>query len=327
MTKLSLQLQTITPMFLSGADGQTPELRAASVRGCLHFWLRALLGTQCGASLEQLHQLESAVLGDTGTASSVILRIRAPTETLSTASTRVLPHSTEKTFSQPAFKADNQFALTLSPRLGQSELPESTVPATLLLLYLGGIGKRSRRGFGSLKLAGYQGDIQTLDRPTQIMLGFRPDSGDTLADYLAKMLRWATASTASIANAELRPYSRNNLPEYPVFSPHHAKVLVCKAPFSSNNYLEAMEKFWQLLRSNRFRDERAYGFVERGERRASPLSVHIHKTPQGHHLVLTAFRSLPSPAGPAGWTRLQELLEECRRQWQGDYVFGGGTTW
>ncbi|MFZ4664300.1 MAG: type III-B CRISPR module RAMP protein Cmr1 [Caldilineaceae bacterium] len=325
MYKVNFHLQTVTPLFLTGADGLTPELRVASMRGCTRFWLRALLGARCGANTGLLRSLESTVLGDTGTASAVTLRIRAPV--LDTISTKVLPHSTQKTFSQLAFATKSTFTLSASPRLGLSALPVTTIPMLLLLFYLGGIGKRSRRGFGSLKLTSCLAPPETLDRPTEIMLAFQPDSGEMLATYLKKMLNWTLNTATNVVPTTGRPYPSGRIPDYPVLSPHHAKVLVCKTPFSSTNYLDAMEKFWQILRSNRYRDERAYGFAGRGERRASPLLLHIHQTAEGHHLVLTAFRSLPSPAGIEGWTRLHGLLEECRHQWQGEYVFGGGVAW
>jgi len=44
MKKLSFMLETITPLFLSGNDQTTVELRAASIRGHLRYWYRALLG-------------------------------------------------------------------------------------------------------------------------------------------------------------------------------------------------------------------------------------------------------------------------------------------
>ncbi len=44
-----LCLETITPLFLTGADPRgEPELRAASIRGALRFWLLALLGGVIG---------------------------------------------------------------------------------------------------------------------------------------------------------------------------------------------------------------------------------------------------------------------------------------
>lgn len=47
--ELKATLEIVTPLFLGGANPRgAPELRAASVRGVLRFWLRALLGGVLG---------------------------------------------------------------------------------------------------------------------------------------------------------------------------------------------------------------------------------------------------------------------------------------
>lgn len=43
VNKMSLQLETITPLWMGGAAFQ-PEFRPPSFRGLLRYWLRALLG-------------------------------------------------------------------------------------------------------------------------------------------------------------------------------------------------------------------------------------------------------------------------------------------
>lgn len=42
MKTITFECETITPMFLSGADGKTPELRPPSIKGALRFWWRAI---------------------------------------------------------------------------------------------------------------------------------------------------------------------------------------------------------------------------------------------------------------------------------------------
>ena len=44
MQTITFTCETITPMFLNGADGTTPELRAPSIKGALRFWWRAMNG-------------------------------------------------------------------------------------------------------------------------------------------------------------------------------------------------------------------------------------------------------------------------------------------
>lgn len=80
MQKLSVVLETITPLFLAGADPRgKPELRAPSVRGALRYWLRALLGGfDEFQTRDSLQRQESKVFGSTdpkrGGASSILIR-------------------------------------------------------------------------------------------------------------------------------------------------------------------------------------------------------------------------------------------------------------
>jgi len=42
MYSVSFELETITPLFMAGADGITPELRPPSFKGMMRFWWRAM---------------------------------------------------------------------------------------------------------------------------------------------------------------------------------------------------------------------------------------------------------------------------------------------
>ncbi|PIY11177.1 MAG: type III-B CRISPR module RAMP protein Cmr1 [Flexibacter sp. CG_4_10_14_3_um_filter_32_15] len=68
---ITFTCETITPMFLSGADGQTPELRPPSIKGALRFWWRAMNGH---LSLEELKKQEAMIFGDTSNRSKIIIR-------------------------------------------------------------------------------------------------------------------------------------------------------------------------------------------------------------------------------------------------------------
>ena len=41
MNTITFELETITPMFMAGADGETFELRPSSIKGDMRFWWRA----------------------------------------------------------------------------------------------------------------------------------------------------------------------------------------------------------------------------------------------------------------------------------------------
>ena len=71
MHKITFECETITPMFLSGADGATPELRPPSIKGALRFWWRAMNGH---LSLPELKRIEGEIFGDTGRRSGIVIR-------------------------------------------------------------------------------------------------------------------------------------------------------------------------------------------------------------------------------------------------------------
>lgn len=76
LRKITFEVETITPMFLSGADQSKAELRAASIKGLLRFWWRAL---QAESDINKLRERESQIFGSSdeerGGGSSFSLRI------------------------------------------------------------------------------------------------------------------------------------------------------------------------------------------------------------------------------------------------------------
>jgi len=327
MPKLTVTLETVTPMFLAGADGRTPELRAASFRGALRFWLRALLGAYAGDDLKTLHEEESKVFGSTDGASPVIVRTAAWDHSLKQGNRRVLPHSERKRFALPAFVEGSQFTLTLATRPGQ-QLPDEALAALLLMLNLGGVGKRSRRGFGSLQAIEAVQETLILPEGAKALLEEQPEDGKALAQHLSDVLDQAH----SLANAiGISPYGANALPGYPVLSDAHALVLVCQHAFThpEHPYGQAMVDFWKkVLRVLPFRGEDEFGYAKkrRGKpiRRASPLMLHLWRTGAGHHLVLTAFRARLSEWEKGNWSLVEQLLDDCHKNWDGEYIFGKG---
>ena len=60
MKKIVFEIETITPMFLAGANQTKCELRAASIKGLLRFWWRAL---QAEPNLDELRKKEAKIFG------------------------------------------------------------------------------------------------------------------------------------------------------------------------------------------------------------------------------------------------------------------------
>ncbi|MEI7770232.1 MAG: type III-B CRISPR module RAMP protein Cmr1, partial [Chloroflexales bacterium] len=188
--QIEVTLRAVTPLFLNGADNQTPELRAPSFRGVLRFWLRALLGAQVGDNTKSLYARESRVFGNTTTGSPVVVRVSAP-DGLAISSRRMLPHSTQKDFANRAIEERSCIDLTLASRIGMPKIPDEALAALLMLISFGGVGKRSRRGFGSLQPI----DVRASDLPVDVntLLSATPADGTALAAHLGQVLTRAQA--------------------------------------------------------------------------------------------------------------------------------------
>lgn len=76
----TLNLQLLTPMFLSGAEQTDAELRSASIRGILRFWFRATRGAEIDPQMlrEEEAKLFGASAGDSGRGSAIVVRVRGP---------------------------------------------------------------------------------------------------------------------------------------------------------------------------------------------------------------------------------------------------------
>ena len=137
-------------MFLNGADGSTPELRAPSLKGALRFWWRAMNGH---LSLDEMSKTEGEIFGDTQKRSKIIIQEISWVNEPNIVKEAKVPH---KPFKNDAI--DKGFEFTIRCMLSKSEHFNETQLESLvfLTLTLGGLGNRSRRGFGSVKIEGFE---------------------------------------------------------------------------------------------------------------------------------------------------------------------------
>ncbi len=156
MHTITFTCETITPMFLSGADGTTPELRAPSIKGALRFWWRAMNGH---LGLDSLREKEAQIFGSPDEKfgrSKVLVRVIPPEKNLQTASSEMVPH--KPFMKRPAFLPNQRFKVIVSLNESQNEkhkLPisrEQLQNLFILTCLLGGLGKRVRRGMGSINI-------------------------------------------------------------------------------------------------------------------------------------------------------------------------------
>jgi CRISPR type III-B/RAMP module RAMP protein Cmr1 len=151
MQSITFECEVITPMFLAGADGSTPELRPPSIKGALRFWWRALNGH---LPLRELKRIEGEIFGDTEKRSKVIIH-RASKEMKVVNKYKLIAHKGNTTKS---FDVGETFKITfkLTGDIGNENSTSFDFEKLKALFeiscYLGGLGKRNRRGNGCVKI-------------------------------------------------------------------------------------------------------------------------------------------------------------------------------
>jgi CRISPR-associated protein Cmr1 len=146
MDKIIFECESVTPIFMYGADGKTPELRPASIKGLMRFWWRAINGD---LSLDKLKKQEDEIFGNTDNKSSFSVKIPL-SKKLQTEKINPLPHKKQGDkgyHTKNAFKTNQTFKIIFTGK--NLELIENLFKLTTIL---GGFGQRSRRGFGSIKI-------------------------------------------------------------------------------------------------------------------------------------------------------------------------------
>ncbi len=136
--------EVVTPMFLGGADGRSAELRTASIKGALRFWWRVI---NHELKLKELKEKEAMLFGDAinkGEGKSKLKIIITNKSQIQVGKFSPLPHK-NVSFRFEGIKPNQKFYVTLIGLQEHFALFE-------LFSILGGLGKRSRRGFGAFKI-------------------------------------------------------------------------------------------------------------------------------------------------------------------------------
>lgn len=321
---LVFRLKSVTPMFMAGAhnvlkrdirdsagnivrtipEDYHPELRTPSIRGVLRYWFRACQGSFLFNDISELQKREHIIFGSTTAGSPFNLSVEIlaqPKERLP-----MLIHGERDKIRVEALR-QVEFNMKVAPRLGQAFERDLLKIAVTLLAEFGGMGKRSRRGFGSLQL---------IDGHPM------PDSGEKLRQRLHKLCKELFSGLAQT------PFA--NYPSHPVMHPDHCKIMVGVQPFKS--YREAMQVFWDQIRAHRrfqnvlIQDNPVLGTSD--PRFAAPIQLHISRTEDGYHPVVIAFRTDHQPNGsPLNWSLAANVIDQIAGNCQGKYVLGGGTQW
>lgn len=158
MPSITFDLETVTPLFLAGADQTTAELRPPAFRGALRYWFRAIAASV--ASQNIVRTLEDKVFGNTDGGGAVTIRVQAkqPISNCVLKKDQDFPgliylffstYGDNKRDPRGCFPPGSHFKVILQTRLNREEDQQClklAIGAMWLLIHLGGIGSRSNRG-------------------------------------------------------------------------------------------------------------------------------------------------------------------------------------
>mgnify|MGYP005841019171 CR=1 FL=1 len=277
-----IPLVTVTPLFLAGADPRGPaELRAASVRGALRFWLRALAGGCYGtddAGLKQVRALEAQVFGDAGGkdgfgASKVVVMLDGhgvkPEEWRPIRQSRGFGAGIDYLYwsmgeqkvrgetlqRKQHFSPNSRLTLTLATRPGVDRTPARgafyhAIRATWLLVHLGGVGARARRTAGSLGVEPERrrtadGTVRVLPvRHLNLPFQLSPAPADAAREL-------GTGLSLVRSRLEARPAANRQRPDFEVLDPNWSRIWVFGGWRGSDAWMAAVDTVGLWLRESR----------------------------------------------------------------------------
>ena len=141
MESRKLDCEIVTPLFLAGSDVNEPELRPPSLKGVMRYWWRAV---NSNLDLKALSEKEASLFGTSkGEVGRSKFNLRIQTDSLDT----ITYPPTTKQFEFTGFKPGQNVSIYLT----SYDSVENFKNILQLSLLLGGLGRRSRRGFGSLQ--------------------------------------------------------------------------------------------------------------------------------------------------------------------------------
>lgn len=309
--KLTVTLETVTPMFLAGADPQKPELRAPSFMGALRYWTRAALGGVLGDNnLEALKKAEEEVWGSTNGSGALTIAVSHPA--LSHRRMNPLPHKNTGT-SFKGFDEQQKFQLTMTHVRGREQAWEMGIASLLFMLAHGGVGRRSRRGWGTLRIANANMEKSGLNKEMSnlILAPARMTAKQQIAPLNWHVYRTLVVNQAINSAQQLcqemgiKCLSRQDYPaKFPIASLKEQEMVnvVVQELYQSSE--DAIKDFGE--REHKFGAGQAFGSAN--PRWASPLWVRVLPIKQPKTGYVLAMTILKSKSGIENYSRLEEFI-------------------
>ena len=274
MREITLTLETVTPMFLGGADPRgAPELRAPSFRGAMRYWLRAIAGGVIGdGNLQGLRRLESAVMGSTDYGSPIQIRLLRLSNALKYNHEKILPHKSDSAL-RKAFRAGQTFELAMKMARADSNeelIWDCACAALSAMLTFGGVGLRARRGHGTLRISYAREENEFLHK--------FPSTKEGWKEHIKDLLMKAHVSIDRIAGTfKINPIrdTTRSLTLFPCFYNNLIRI-------SENSYESSIKAIQHLM--SVIPKDSAFGGIE--PRQSSPLWVRPIEIENGRFALL-----------------------------------------
>ena len=194
---------------MSGADQGRAELRPPAIRGAMRFWFRAMMGAVVACDLQALQKLEALVFGSTDGRSPFIVRLREDTIIIREKGSPLVVEDNrskihylaglglceysrdERNFilTRGCYLPDSEFTVTFQVRnVSHAEHLMPVLKETFwLLVNFGGLGARTRRGFGGIMIIDKDEEISKkylMGRVTKIKKIFQKFAEKTIPSAL-----------------------------------------------------------------------------------------------------------------------------------------------
>jgi CRISPR-associated protein Cmr1 len=317
MTKIEATYRIVTPMFCSGADQTRAELRLPSFKGVLRFWWRALSYGRQG-SLGSLRTEEDRLFGSTRTGQAqVLLNLLSPVPTAADmADQKHFPQNSPQGYvgygltdakerpSRQFIRPGVEFTVRVAGRSMADDDWASVETALVAAGMFGGMGGRSRKGWGSLTLHA----LNTNDRAVWAA----PRTRDALGQWHKEFLKGMALQSGT------PPISAFSSASRVVVGPEH------RTAQDAHRWLE--DKYRTAVRSAhpepaREKPEREQFGLPRpkagkntAQRRASPVFLHVHQEEGGPAVPVVLFlpaKFLETQQEPAGaWRHVETFLQK-----------------
>ncbi len=250
----------------------------------MRYWWRA---AKAEPDTEELFREEAWLFGSSAEGSGkspFSLRIRGENGLIKD-HYRPLPHSESKTFTLKGFSPEGEFSLLLSTKHNL----ELYCTVLELSIILGGLGKRARRGFGSLSFKGGDWDRVYQDQDSLIDCIYKKLALIAGDDTFSKEKRQEKGQEkGSIIRRRTHPTAED--PPYPWIK----EVFIGD---KTNGWEELVKKIGKASHAH---DDPSLGTASHGRRMASPVYVSAVKLGSRFAPVVTTLESVfPENYGPA----------------------------